>query len=153
VPLVLLHASLVLRLVAGDAAGHMIAWQWGGIITEIALLVFMAMAAFSLFVKPRMSSQRLHSTEPADDNRLVVATTPIGVTCLGADLVSDLVPKCHVCASPIGGVGEPLTLIFGHVVADLIQGDDRHSCCLHDPVYLPGMVFQDLSFPDTRQRL
>lgn len=60
VPLVLLHASLALRLVAGDAAGNMIAWQWGGILNEIALLVFMAMAAFGLFVQPRMRSHRLH---------------------------------------------------------------------------------------------
>src|SRR5699024_244675 len=85
--------------------------------------------------------------------RLGVSKTPIGVTCLGTDVVSDLVPKRHVDTSPIGGVGETLTLIFGHIVADQVQGDDCHSCCLHDPVYLPGMVFQDLSLPDTRQRL
>ena len=45
VPLVLLHASLVLRLVGGDWAGSTGAWQWGGSLNETAILLFLAMAA------------------------------------------------------------------------------------------------------------
>ena len=45
VPLVLLHASLVLRLVGGDLAGSTGAWQWGGVLNETAILLFLAMAA------------------------------------------------------------------------------------------------------------
>lgn len=45
VPLALLHASLVLRLVGGDAAGDLAAWQWGGVLNEVALLLFIALAA------------------------------------------------------------------------------------------------------------
>lgn len=45
VPLVLLHASLVLRLVGGDAAGSYAAWQWGGSLNEVALLLFLVLAA------------------------------------------------------------------------------------------------------------
>lgn len=37
-PLLLLHASLALRLVVGDAAGMRPAWQAGGVLNEIALL-------------------------------------------------------------------------------------------------------------------
>jgi hypothetical protein len=45
VPLGLLHASLALRLAAGDLAGNVAAWQWGGSLNEVALLLFLAMAA------------------------------------------------------------------------------------------------------------
>lgn len=44
VPLGLLHASLVLRLVGGDALGNVTAWQWGGTLNEVALLLFLALA-------------------------------------------------------------------------------------------------------------
>jgi hypothetical protein len=37
----LLHASLILRLVGGDLAGNMRAWQWGGVLNEVALLGFL----------------------------------------------------------------------------------------------------------------
>ena len=45
IPLVLLHASLVLRLAGGDWAGNSHAWQWGGSLNETAILLFMVMAA------------------------------------------------------------------------------------------------------------
>ncbi len=45
IPLVLLHASLVLRLAGGDWAGSTGAWQWGGALNETAILLFLAMAA------------------------------------------------------------------------------------------------------------
>jgi hypothetical protein len=45
VPLVLLHASLVLRLAGGDWAGSTDAWQWGGSLNETAILLFLIMAA------------------------------------------------------------------------------------------------------------
>jgi hypothetical protein len=48
VPLVLLHVSLVLRLAGGDWAGDTVAWQWGGSLNEIAVLLFLAMAAVLL---------------------------------------------------------------------------------------------------------
>lgn len=37
---VLLHASLLLRLVGGDLAGNQTAWQVGGVLNEVALLCF-----------------------------------------------------------------------------------------------------------------
>jgi hypothetical protein len=45
VPLALLHASLILRLAAGDWAGSTDAWQWGGSLNEVAVLLFLATAA------------------------------------------------------------------------------------------------------------
>jgi hypothetical protein len=45
VPLVLLHVSLVLRLAGGDWAGNADAWQWGGSLNEVAVLLFLIMAA------------------------------------------------------------------------------------------------------------
>jgi hypothetical protein len=44
-PLALLHVTLLLRLVGGDAVGNRIAWQWGGSLNEVALLLFVALAA------------------------------------------------------------------------------------------------------------
>lgn len=44
-PLALLHASLVLRLVGGDAMGGTVAWQAGGVAGEVAILLFLALTA------------------------------------------------------------------------------------------------------------
>ena len=43
--LALLHASLLLRVVGGDAAGNHTAWQVGGVLNEVALLCFLAVTA------------------------------------------------------------------------------------------------------------
>ncbi|WP_152185844.1 hypothetical protein [Segeticoccus rhizosphaerae] len=50
-PLALLHLSLLLRLIAGDGLDNTAAWQWGGILNEVALLLFMGLAAYQLFVR------------------------------------------------------------------------------------------------------
>jgi hypothetical protein len=47
VPLGLLHGSLALRLWAGDALGHPLAWQVGGVLNIAALLLFVLLAAWS----------------------------------------------------------------------------------------------------------
>jgi hypothetical protein len=47
-PLVLLHASLALRLWVGDALGHPLAWQAGGVLNIVALLGFLATAAWAV---------------------------------------------------------------------------------------------------------
>lgn len=48
VPLVLLHASLLLRLVGGVAGQNLVLWQWGGVLNEVALLMFIAMVVITL---------------------------------------------------------------------------------------------------------
>lgn len=48
VPLVLLHLTLVLRLLGGDAAGNRAAWQWGGSLNEVALLLFLGLSAAAI---------------------------------------------------------------------------------------------------------
>ena len=45
IPLVLLHVSLILRLAGGDWAGNAGVWQWGGSLNEVAVLLFLALAA------------------------------------------------------------------------------------------------------------
>ena len=67
VPLVLLHASLVLRLAGGDWAGSTDAWQWGGSLNETAILLFLIMAAV-LVVRSRRASGRLRR-QPAPIGR------------------------------------------------------------------------------------
>ena len=57
VPLVLLDASLVLRLVGGDWAGNAAAWQWGGSLNEIAILLFLVTAA-ALVIRSRRAGHR-----------------------------------------------------------------------------------------------
>jgi hypothetical protein len=44
-PLGLLHASLALRLLGGDAVGDTLAWQVGGVLNEVAVLLFLALTA------------------------------------------------------------------------------------------------------------
>ncbi len=58
VPLALLHASLLLRLAGGDWAGSKAAWQWGGSLNEIAVLLFLALAAVALIRARGMASAR-----------------------------------------------------------------------------------------------
>jgi hypothetical protein len=55
--LVLLHASLALRLVGGDLAGNTVLWQWGGILGEVAILLFLAATAHGV-VSARRQSRR-----------------------------------------------------------------------------------------------
>jgi len=45
IPLALPRISLILRLTGGDWAGSTIAWQWGGALNEVALLLFLTMEA------------------------------------------------------------------------------------------------------------
>jgi len=56
-PLVLLHVSLALRLIGGDAVGNRILWQWGGSLNEVALLLFVGLAARAV-VHGRVDPQR-----------------------------------------------------------------------------------------------
>lgn len=53
VHLVLLHASLVLRLAVGDWAGSFVLWQWGGIAGETAIVLFLAVTAGTVLVARR----------------------------------------------------------------------------------------------------
>ncbi len=48
-PLALLHVGLLLRVVVGDGAGVVGAWQWGGVLDEVAILAFVGVtvAAFA----------------------------------------------------------------------------------------------------------
>jgi hypothetical protein len=43
--LALLHVSLVLRLLGGDLAGNVTVWQWGGVLGEVAILLFLVSTA------------------------------------------------------------------------------------------------------------
>jgi hypothetical protein len=47
-PAGLLHASLVLRVVVGDIRGVHSAWQVGGVLNIVALLLFVLVAAWSV---------------------------------------------------------------------------------------------------------
>lgn len=55
VPLVLLHLSLALRLWVGDALGVPAAWQVGGVLNIVALLLFVVLAAHSSMRRSRSS--------------------------------------------------------------------------------------------------
>lgn len=46
--LVLLHASLILRLAGGDLAGNHLAWQVGGVLNEVALLWFLTVVVVAV---------------------------------------------------------------------------------------------------------
>jgi hypothetical protein len=58
VPLGLLHASLALRVWVGDAMGHPLAWQVGGVGNIVALLAFVATAAWSVSRAGRVGARR-----------------------------------------------------------------------------------------------
>jgi len=66
--LVLLHLSLAVRLIGGDLAGSTPLWQWGGILGEVAILLFLAATAHALV------SARRRSRREADTARVRQAT-------------------------------------------------------------------------------
>jgi hypothetical protein len=57
-PLVLLHASLAVRLWLGDALGVHVAWQAGGTFNVVALLLFFVLAAWSVIGAARRRRAR-----------------------------------------------------------------------------------------------
>jgi len=52
-PLVLVHLSVAMRLWLGDALGLHLAWQLGGSLNEVALLLFAGLVVWSLAGTPR----------------------------------------------------------------------------------------------------
>ncbi|HEY9523654.1 MAG TPA: hypothetical protein VIR33_10465 [Thermopolyspora sp.] len=50
VPVILLHASLLLRTLWGDARGDVVMVQWGGVVNIVALLLFVVIAVVSVLV-------------------------------------------------------------------------------------------------------
>jgi hypothetical protein len=48
IPLVLLHATLLARVLGGDAAGNVTVWRWSGVSGELTLLLFIVMAAVAV---------------------------------------------------------------------------------------------------------
>lgn len=56
VPAGFLHATLVLRLAVGDARGDVLAWQWGGVGNVVAVLAFVALAAYAAATGRRNAS-------------------------------------------------------------------------------------------------
>lgn len=64
-PLGLLHASLVLRLVGGDAAGDTSARQIGGVANEVAVLLFLALTAGAVVrARPRATGPAARTGTP-----------------------------------------------------------------------------------------
>jgi hypothetical protein len=53
--LALLHASLLWRVLGGDAAGNRLSWRWAGSLNEVALLLFLGLAAASVIRAARRS--------------------------------------------------------------------------------------------------
>ncbi|HEY5343276.1 MAG TPA: hypothetical protein VIJ66_06405 [Solirubrobacteraceae bacterium] len=53
--LALLHASLALRLLGGDLAGNLAAWQWGGVLGAVAILLFLTVSAFAVLHARRVA--------------------------------------------------------------------------------------------------
>nr|WP_154676161.1 hypothetical protein [Amycolatopsis benzoatilytica] len=62
VPLALLHVSLALRLLGGDAAGDIPAWQVGGVLNEVAILLFLALVVGSVARARRGAAKVAEST-------------------------------------------------------------------------------------------
>jgi hypothetical protein len=64
VPAALLHASLVLRVAVGDVRGVHWAWQTGGVLNIVALLLFVLLAAWSVLTAGRRTATRASTPQP-----------------------------------------------------------------------------------------
>ena len=71
-PLAMLHATLLIRLIGGDALHNKASWQWGGSLNEVALLLFVGLAASAVVRAAR--SQRT----AAGPSRPVNGSPPAG---------------------------------------------------------------------------
>lgn len=56
--LALLHVSLALRLIGGDLGGSTILWQWGGILNETAILLFLIVTVSAVLHAHRTQARR-----------------------------------------------------------------------------------------------
>ena len=74
--LALLHASLALRLLGGDLAGNVRAWQWGGALGELSILVFLASSAQAVAHARRAARSARSRTVPASRHRGVRPPSP-----------------------------------------------------------------------------
>ncbi len=79
VPLGLLQASLVLRLAGGDWAGSSAAWQWGGSLNAVAILLFLATAA-ALVVRARPAGGPSSRPDGARPGRAGLSSTAAPVS-------------------------------------------------------------------------
>lgn len=61
VPLALLHVSLLVRVVVGDALGGVAAVQWGGTVNEIAILLYGGLVVTSMLGNPRRRRDRVNA--------------------------------------------------------------------------------------------
>jgi len=66
VPLVMLHVTLLLRLVGGDAMHNKVSWQWGGSLNEVALLLFVGLAAGAVIRAARSQRKAARPPQPAN---------------------------------------------------------------------------------------
>ncbi len=64
-PAALLSASLLLRIGVGDLRGEVWAWQWGGVLNIVAVLLFVVVAAGSVLRGARTTSPDPAPAEPA----------------------------------------------------------------------------------------
>lgn len=71
VPLALLHAGLAVRLI-GDATGNLTAWRWGGVMGEMAIVLFIGLSA-ALAVRAR----RGRRVRPGSGDRVGRRATPV----------------------------------------------------------------------------
>lgn len=69
---VLLHTSLLLRLLGGDLAGNRTAWQVGGVLNELALLCFLGVTIAAVAQARR---QQRTTRSPRPHPRLLAAAT------------------------------------------------------------------------------
>jgi hypothetical protein len=74
VPLALLHAGLIVRL-AGDAAGDLTAWRWGGVVDEAAIAGFVALAVHTAVRARRGSAAARGRPSPVPRAAPVLART------------------------------------------------------------------------------
>ncbi len=51
--LALLHVSLALRVIGGDWAGNLRLWQWGGVASEVAIVLFLVVTATAVLAARR----------------------------------------------------------------------------------------------------
>ncbi len=65
VPVVLMHTSLVLRLWLGDLLDNATAWRLGGVLNVVSLLLFFALAAWSVLTKTPQQNRRAGSRSVA----------------------------------------------------------------------------------------
>ncbi len=142
----LLHASLLLRLLGGDLAGSRPAWQVGGVLNEVALLCFIGVTVSAVVEGRRQRRTTPSAPAPAAPRRRDIhERTPL-MTYVIAEPCVDVKDRACVEECPVDCIYEGERALY-------IHPDECVDCGACEPVCPVEAIFYEDDVPSPVGRL